>query len=174
MNSTELTLKVLDAQSGCKKSFAYICENYYKPSFRFAMKLSKHPDLAKDITQEAWTTVAKDIKSLKEPSVFKAWLFRIIYRRFIDTQRKHKLQSLEDNAVPEPYQEEESEELDISRYINQLPENERYTVYLFYFEQMSLSEIAVVSNVAVGTVKSRLFRARAQLSNWLNEDEVRK
>lgn len=170
MNSAELTLKVLEAQKGCKESFTQVCEFYYKPSFRFAMKLSRHSELAKDITQDTWTTVAKDIKSLKEPSVFKAWLFRIVYRRFIDSQRKQKFQSIDESSVPEPYEEEHSDDLDIRRYINQLPESERYTVYLFYFEQMSLSDIAVVSSVAVGTVKSRLFRARAQLATWLDED----
>jgi len=170
MESTKLAIKVLDAQRGCSIAFSKVCEFYYKPSFLFAMKLSKHPEFAKDITQDAWVTVAKDINSLKEPSAFKSWLFRIVYRRFIDMQRKPKFHSIEDNEVQEPVVEDNCDNSELQKYINQLPEHERYTIYLFYFEQMSLSEIAIVSSVAVGTVKSRLHRARAQLAARLDKD----
>ncbi|WP_425607891.1 RNA polymerase sigma factor [Pseudoalteromonas rhizosphaerae] len=50
-----------------------------------------------------------------------------------------------------------------------MPDSERLSVYLFYLEQMSISDIALITNVAVGTVKSRLHRARAQLVKWLSE-----
>lgn len=172
MNSTQITLAVISAQQGDEPSFNSLCTYLYNPSFLFAMKLCKQKDLAKDITQEAWTVVAKDIRKLKEPSVFKAWLFRVVYHKFIDVTRKDKyIESFQpdkhEQSIDTTHCNEQS--IDLAKLINNLPDSERLSVYLFYLEQMSISDIALITNVAVGTVKSRLHRARAQLVKWLSE-----
>ncbi|WP_318782646.1 RNA polymerase sigma factor [Pseudoalteromonas aurantia] len=169
MNSTEIALQVLDAQSGDKQAFSKLCDALYQPSFRFALKLAKQQDFAKDVTQEAWVTVAKDIKSLREPSAFKAWLFKVVYRRFIDAVRKKTdFEPLTDellaNTAPE-------QEYDLLNLINKLPDIDRHTVYLFYFEQMTMSDIAIVLGVAGGTVKSRLHRARSMLAQLASDED---
>ncbi|MDQ9093215.1 RNA polymerase sigma factor [Pseudoalteromonas haloplanktis] len=172
MNSTQITLTVISAQQGDKSAFNLLCRHLYRPSFLFAMKLCKQTDLAKDITQEAWSVVAKDIRKLKEPSVFKAWLFRVVYHKFIDTTRKNRhLERFQPDKHEQASDMTSSNEqsIDLVKLINSLPDTERHSVYLFYLEQMSISDIALITDVAVGTVKSRLHRARAQLAIGLNE-----
>ncbi|MEM5551546.1 RNA polymerase sigma factor [Pseudoalteromonas sp. NEC-BIFX-2020_002] len=172
MNSTQITLTVINAQQGDELAFNSLCNCLYKPSFLFAMKLSKQTDLAKDITQEAWAVVAKDIRKLKEPSVFKAWLFRVVYHKFIDTTRQSRgYESFQPDKHEQTRDITSSNEqsIDLLKLINNLPDSERHSIYLFYLEQMSISDIALITDVAVGTVKSRLHRARAQLAVWLNE-----
>ncbi|WP_404343222.1 RNA polymerase sigma factor [Pseudoalteromonas mariniglutinosa] len=172
MNSSQIAITVIDAQQGDKAAFNRLCNEVYGASFLFAMKLCKHTDVAKDITQDAWLVVAKDIRKLKEPSVFKAWLFRVIYHKFIDATRNNKhllideLNGYEKALSPVNNIEQQ---FDLINLINKLPDTERHCVYLFYLEDMPISDIALVTNVAIGTVKSRLHRARAQLEIWIND-----
>ena len=88
MKQSYTALLVLAAQGGDKQAFNQLCELHYQASYRFAYKLCQSPQDAGDITQEVWSKVAKDIRSLLEPGAFKAWLFRAIYRRFIDVIRR--------------------------------------------------------------------------------------
>ncbi|MFY8329011.1 RNA polymerase sigma factor [Pseudoalteromonas sp. ZZD1] len=172
MNSTQITLAVINAQQGDESAFDSLCRQLYRPSFLFSMKLCKQTDLAKDITQEAWAVVAKDIRKLKEPSVFKAWLFRVVYHKFIDAARKSRnIESFQSDKHEQATDMTSSNEqsIDLLKLINNLPDSERHCIYLFYLEQMSISDIALITGVAVGTVKSRLHRARAQLAIGLNE-----
>ncbi|BBN81603.1 putative alternative RNA polymerase sigma factor SigM [Pseudoalteromonas sp. A25] len=167
MNASEIAILVLEAQHGDKASFEKLCNALYLPSYRFALKLTRCPSMADDVTQEAWACVAKDITKLKEPGAFKAWLYRLIYRRFIDLIRKNKHILLPIDE--EGYAPTVEQHYDVLVLINKLPDIQRHIVYLFYFEQMTLADISAVLEMAVGTVKSTLHRARATLLELASE-----
>ncbi len=166
MTQTSTALLVIAAQQGDKQAFVALCEHYYQASFRFAFKLSQSEHDAADIAQEVWSKVAKDIRALLEPSAFKAWLFRAVYRRFIDLTRRQKKELLME-VVPEQTIEQTPNieaGLDVLTLIARLPEAERHTVYLFYLEELTIGDIASVLETPVGTIKSRLHSARNKLS----------
>lgn len=170
MKQSYTALLVLAAQGGDKQAFNQLCELHYQASYRFAYKLCQSPQDAGDITQEVWSKVAKDIRSLLEPGAFKAWLFRAIYRRFIDViRRQYKEQGIAEAPLvaAQPISLEQS--LDMLSLIARLPWGERHTVYLFYLEELAISDIAVVLDIPQGTVKSRLHKARRRLSQWAQQ-----
>ncbi|QPB83193.1 sigma-70 family RNA polymerase sigma factor [Pseudoalteromonas rubra] len=171
MEPSKAALLVLSAQQGNRRAFESLCEAFYQPSWRFAMKLSGQSASADDICQDVWTNIAKKLNQLKEPSAFRAWVFRAIYRRFVDLkQAEHRFEETQ------PTQAFETPDLDTSlsilTLINRLADEERHCVYLFYLEQMSLRDIANILDVPQGTVKSRLNRARAQLRAMVNEEQT--
>ncbi|MEO2281983.1 RNA polymerase sigma factor [Pseudoalteromonas pernae] len=167
MTQTTTALLVIEAQRGDKQAFDALCERYYLASFRFAFKLSGCEQNAADITQDVWSKVAKDIRVLLEPSAFKAWLFRAVYRRFIDLTRRHKKELLVDTVPEQEVEQFKRVEagLDLRSLISRLPEVERHTVYLFYLEELTIGDIAAVLETPVGTIKSRLHSARKKLSD---------
>ena len=143
-----------------------------------------------DLTQEALLKMAKNIKNLKDPSKFKAWLNQIITRLFYDyiRSKNRKLQTVpidkkdDDekdrfNVVDIPCKEctpEESSlnsELNciIERSIHKLPDSFRLAIVLREFQGLSYEEIAEITNTNVGTVKSRIARARNKLQEDLKE-----
>ena len=141
-----------------------------------------------DLTQEALLKMARNIKKLKEPSKFKAWLNQIVSRLFYDyiRSKNRKLQTVpidkkEDeqndkfNVTDVPCKEctpEESSlntELNciIERSIHKLPDSFKLAIVLREFQGLSYEEIAQITNTNVGTVKSRISRARTKLKEDL-------
>ena len=138
-----------------------------------------------DIAQEVLFRMTKSIKSLKKPSTFKFWLNQIITNLFYDELRR-KTRRLNTISIDAPYLslEEESEqtinipdtakipeektlsvELDrkIKEAIDNLPEQFRLVIVLRELQDLSYEEIAEITKTSIGTVKSRLSRARARL-----------
>ncbi len=138
-----------------------------------------------DIAQEVLFRMSKSIKSLKKPATFKFWLNQIITNLFYDELRR-KTRRLNTISIDAPYMnlEEESEqtiniadtgkipeektlgiELDkkIREAIDNLPEQFRLVIVLRELQDLSYEEIAEITKTSIGTVKSRLARARAKL-----------
>ena len=143
-----------------------------------------------DLTQEALLKMAKNIKSLKDPAKFKSWLNQIITRLFYDyiRSKNRKLKTVpidkkEDeeqdrfNVVEVPCNKCSPEESSlnselhciIERSIHKLPESFRLAIVLREFQGLSYEEIAEITKTNVGTVKSRIARARNKLQEDLKE-----
>ncbi len=140
-----------------------------------------------DLTQEALLKMSKNIKKLKEPTKFKAWLNQIVTRLFYDhirsKNRKLKTIPIDKNNDEEqdrfcitevPCKECTPEEASINSELNRiieksihkLPDSFRLAIVLREFQGLTYEEIADITNTNVGTVKSRIARAR----NKLQED----
>ena len=141
-----------------------------------------------DLTQEALLKVAKNIHQLKNPKLFKSWLNQIITNIFCDELRKYRRApdtvsiDEEDNENPalsvkfqipdkkcKPPEKCMSSELEkiIKNAIQQLPEPFRLAIILRELQGLSYEEIAGVTHASVGTVKSRIARARGKLQDGL-------
>lgn len=145
-----------------------------------------------DLIQEVWIRVYRNIKRLQEPEKFKGWLTRIATNLFYDELRKRKriksplsldapIQAHDGeinwelpSGEPEPAQELMTEEFyaQLQAAIADLPETFRTTIVLREIEGLSYEEIAEITGVSLGTVKSRIARARqrlqSQLQNYMN------
>lgn len=165
-----------------------LIKSIQKNVYTTLMYLSGNQDKASDLTQETLLKVAKNIKSLTSPKNFKSWVNHIATNVFYDDTRKNKkeyqLISLEDennrsffSAIKNFFTDKRckppdaciSSELDkIIKYeILNLPENFRIVIILRELEGLSYEEIALATNSTIGTVKSRIARARTRLQESL-------
>lgn len=142
-----------------------------------------------DLTQEALLKMAKNIKSLKDPKKFKGWLNQIVTNVFYDYIRKSnrslktvpidKTDDEKSEACPKiidlpcksknPEENTLGDELSsiIENSIHKLPDAFRLAIVLREFQGLSYEEIAEITNTNVGTVKSRIARARSRLQEDL-------
>lgn len=174
------------AQRGDLSAFNELVLAYQDRVYNLAYRIMGDPASASDATQEAFISAYQHIDGFrgKYPSSFKSWLMRIVSNACYDELRRRKrrpVTSLEDFAVdeeanpalvseiegPEKYAEREEMAQTIQAGIEALPSEQRITLVLSDVQGFSYQEIAETTDVPLGTVKSRLARARAKLRDYL-------
>jgi RNA polymerase sigma-70 factor (ECF subfamily) len=141
--------------------------------YNFAHYLSSDATEAQDLVQETYARAIAAEAQFKDGSNLKAWLFRILRNTFIDLRRRDQRQRTEggldtvadrtaEDQVGEPRQLRQLESREIENAMTALSEDARMVI-LLDLEGFNESEIAETLGCAAGTVKSRLFRARAAL-----------
>lgn len=163
------------------ESFDYIYIKYYKKVFFLALKMLSDEKLAEDITQEVFIDIIHGIKNLKNLDIFEAWIRKITINKVNTKRKKEKLvkenqlnydnellnniicdeSSLEDSLINSEFKK------DFLDIINELPDKKRRVILLYYYENFSLSEIALIENIPIGTVKSRLHSTKKILKDSL-------
>ena len=169
------------AQSGDSKALEEIIRKVQKHVYAiFSHLISRKEDIS-DLTQEALLKMAKHISQLKNPKSFKTWLNQIVTNLYYDFIRKNpnkfielsedELNEIKDKLGCEPGEKCLISEVDklIRSAIFTLPKNLRITLVLREYEGLSYEEIAKITNTAIGTVKSRISRARLKLQQELKE-----
>ncbi len=177
------------AQKGDPASFNQLVRAHQAIVYRTAYRVLGNPGEAEDATQDAFISAFKHIRSFRGGS-FKAWLLRIVtnacYDQLRSKQRKPTA-SLEallvdpddpapgmDQVAPDsPHDAAERQELNaaIQRGLESLPPDQRVTLVLVDIEGLSYEEVAEATGANVGTVKSRLSRARGHLRDFLVREE---
>lgn len=154
-----------------------LVRNHYALVYRFAFRLTGSPADAEDLTQQAFLTAQAKLEQLRDPSNAKAWLCAIARNAFLKSRRSANGVvpcSLERVAEPASAANSEpdfdSEEL--QTVLNELPEEFRTTLILFYFDEFSYKEIAEQMQVPIGTVMSRLARGKSQLRHRLGRRQL--
>ncbi len=160
---------------------------HIRPLYHFAFRLTNDEDDANDLVQDTFLKAYRFIKSFERGSNAKAWLFRILKNSFINNYRKN---SKEPSQID--YEEAEnflntgisswSESIDlrdklfrglvgdeITNALNLLPVDFKTVIILCDIEEFSYEEIAKITDIPVGTVRSRLHRARKLLKDQLAE-----
>ncbi len=146
-----------------------LVQECYTSLYRYAFRLTGSAADAEDLTQEAYCKAQANMKQLRETARAKAWLFRILrnaylHRARLERRRRHvSLENLDDlpELLPEPLPAVDPGQL--QEALNDLPEVFRTPVILFYFEEFSYRDIAEQMDLPLGTVMSRLARAKAHL-----------
>lgn len=176
------------SQKNDLKALEELLRREQKNIFTTFSYLSKKRGNVSDLTQEALLRIAKNIHSLKNPKTFKSWLNQIVTNLFYDELRKAskrpEIISIDEtehdgmtnpikNQIPDkkckPPEKCMSTELEniIKTEIQNLPEAFRVAIMLREFQGLSYEEIAVATNTSIGTVKSRIARARGKLQEEL-------
>lgn len=176
---------VVLSQKDDLKALEELIRREQKNVFAAFSYLSKKRENVADLTQEALLKVARNIHNLKNPKNFKSWLNQIISNLFFDELRKKQRRpdvisiDEEENEkniktqLPDkkykPHERCLSTELEemIRAAIQDLPEQFRIAIILRELQGLSYEEIAEVTNTNVGTVKSRIARARGRLQDGL-------
>jgi RNA polymerase sigma-70 factor (ECF subfamily) len=159
-------LLVVRCQLGERAAFEELIRAWSAPLLSHMRRVAG-AGVADDLAQEVWIKVLRGISSLREGSKLKPWLFGIAHHVMIDHLRARYADSANGVDVPEPAEENEDgrEEMltALEAQLASLPPLERETLTLFYLEELSLADLAKIQAVPLGTVKSRLFRARTLL-----------
>jgi len=171
------TLLVVRCQLGEREAFDALVRRWSTPLHRYAMQLAQDSELARDLVQDVWLRVLRGIGGLREPTHVRAWMFGIAHRTFADRLRARYAMPIDHAVQPETLVADDGDVEDqalmrmLADGVDALPLIEREVVVLFHFEELSLSDIAGVLAIPVGTVKSRLFRARALLRQRLTRGD---
>lgn len=172
---------VTAVQSGDGDALDKLLSAFYKDVFYFALKTVKDEELAADITQETFATVITTIEDLKEPAAFVKWMKQITYHHCTHYFSKKKEilvdEDEEGNTVFDVVAEDRTEfipdeALDqqdfrktILSILDELPDEQRAAVLMYYYDELSVKQIAEIQGVSEGTVKSRLNYARKAVKN---------
>lgn len=168
----------MDAQvalsiAGDKRAFERLYR-YWRPRWlQFACWLVGDRDDALDVTQDASVAIAQNIHRLKDPAMFKAWSFTIVRRRAADHVRgaiktRRLTEALQ--REPEPPLRDDTATTTMSDLLQLVSADDQQLLTLFYVVGLNVAELAGALDVPAGTVKSRLFNARARLRRaWESE-----
>lgn len=177
------------SQQGDPVAFEQLIGKYEKKVYTIAFRMVGNHEDASDLAQEAFIKVFRSIKSFRGEAAFSTWLYHVVANVCRDYLRKSKIKtsSLDEPVVyegellekqlrdPGPTPEETTERKELQAYlqklINQLPDDYRLVLVLREFMDFSYEEIAGELNITMGTVKSRLNRARTMLKNKLLQTE---
>lgn len=169
----ETELLVARCQLGEPAAFERLVERWHLPIWRWVRGVAGDPAVAEEIVQEAWLRILRGIGRLRDPARLRSWLFSIVRRTFVDRLRWRYAEERNEPLDAEPAggdatDELAAEDLDhLHAAVADLPPPDRETIVLFYLRELDLREVAEVLGVPVGTVKSRLHRARRRLRERL-------
>lgn len=154
---------MLQAQSGSRAALDELFKSVQEPLFRYIVTLVNDRHLAEDVLQEVFIRIYRKLRWLREPQAFRAWSYQIATReafRYLKKERSWTDQVRDEgvlNVMPvaEPvYSPELVQQL--PELVGDLSPASRAVIVLFYLHELSLVETAVVLDIPVGTVKSRL------------------
>ena len=173
-------------KSGDKAGFDMLVRRFERQIYHLAYRLSGNREESKDIAAEAFLRLFRSLDSIDSIATMPAWVRRVVVNVHLDRVRsakRHPAVSLDalivakgdsmlwaaDTATSEPYPAMERKErrCRLEGAIASLPEHQKAMVKLYHQEERTYDEIAAILRVPVGTVKSRLNRARSELRKLL-------
>jgi RNA polymerase sigma-70 factor (ECF subfamily) len=161
------------ATGGNQQTVQRLVDDNYSALYRYAYRLSGSAADADDLTQDSFCKAQLNLGQLRDPSRARPWLFSILrnaYLHRVRAERQSRCVSLDSvcdlaEPSPEPLPDVDSEQLQTA--LNELAEVYRTPLILYYFDDFSYREIAEQMDLPIGTVMSRLARAKAWLRGRL-------
>lgn len=173
-------------QRGDKRAFELLVAKYQRKIFRLLSRLIRDPAEIEDVAQEAFIKAYRALPSFRGESAFYTWLYRIAIntaKNYLVAQGRRaptttetgldeaesfeEGEQLRDVATPEAVLLSKQVAAAVNRAIEKLPEDLRTAIVLRELEGLSYEEIAESMNCPIGTVRSRIFRAREAIANEL-------
>lgn len=165
IDATQRSL-VLRAQSGDREAFDTLLRDIGPPLLRYVTRVTGDVALAEDVVQETLIAIVRKLNWLNDPSLFRAWTYRIASREAFRLLRKRRASIFEPIGEIEAVPEEPSDPWKRERLLSSLERlspASRAVVTLHYLEEMQLSDVAAILELPLGTVKSRLNYGLVQL-----------
>jgi RNA polymerase sigma-70 factor (ECF subfamily) len=167
-------LLAIRCQLGERGAFDALIARWHGPLWRYLRRLADSSEVADDLVQDTWLRVLRGIAGLRDASRLRPWLFGIARRAAMDRLRRqyaHRADDesvIDDLAAPEVDAALESDLATLEEGMAALPCLEREVLALFYLRELTIEEMGALLDIPVGTVKSRLFRARGLLRRRLD------
>ncbi len=176
------------APKGDRSAFNDLVGLYEERAYKYAFRLTRNPDLASDVVADAFVRINSALKNFRGQSAFGTWLYRIVTNCYLDRKKRDKEtrnvsldQTLntgsgdmerqwEDDADgPAEIAERNARESAMQHALAQMPEYQQAMLVMYHVEALSYEEIAETLDLPIGTVKSRLNRARVALRDILSQ-----
>lgn len=168
--------------NGDTRIFETLVNQYKNMVFTLALQLIKNKEEAEEVAQDTFIKVYKNLHKFKGESKFSSWLYRITYNTCLDNLRKNKKNNETydldditinkiktiDNALDELERQEKKEM--IKKCLSKLKEEEQVLLTLYYYEELSLQEIASVLNKKYDQIRVNLHRSRIKLAKILENN----
>jgi RNA polymerase sigma-70 factor, ECF subfamily len=172
-------------QGGEKKAFELLIQKYQRRIFHLIYRMTQNSDVVEPLAQEVFLKAYRSIASFQGNSQFYTWLYRIAVNTCLSYVKRHSLEDSHENpqdidpANHHPdapsFQTENPEQLfirkefynQLTKCLNQLPEELNTTIVMREFMGLNYEEIADVLDIPLGTVRSRIYRARSHLKDLL-------
>jgi RNA polymerase sigma factor (sigma-70 family) len=167
-------------------AFTYIVDHHKDKAFNLAYRICGSSEEAEEIAQDSFMKAYRSLGGFQMKSSFATWLYRIVYNTAISNLRTRKkgVLSLEDfpadaaDFIGTNTSEEEADREYRSSLVNfalrKITEEERGIISLFYYDEMSMDEIADVTGINKSNIKVRLFRARQKMLAIIEKVEKKK
>jgi RNA polymerase sigma-70 factor (ECF subfamily) len=178
------------AQEGDEYSFNQLISKHEQRAFNYAFRMTRNAEEASDVVAESFVRVFNALNHFKGQSAFTTWLYRIMTNCYLDMKKRDKSRLLvsldstyttregemqrqvEDHAPTPDIRVESSErERSVQDAVALLPEYQRAMIVMYHAENMSYEDISAALDLPLGTVKSRLNRARLNLRELLIRNE---
>jgi len=159
--------------------FENLVKLYYGDLYRFGLSLTGNEADAADLTQETFYIWANKGQQLQKAASVKSWLFTTLHREFLKTCRRRNRfsnESIDERTEDLPNAPadcvERADSRTLLRILGDIDEDFRAPLVLYYMEDLSYKEIADVLALPLGTVQSRIARAKIQLLRRLSETNL--
>jgi len=174
---------------GDRSAMDTLVERHHHRLYRFAYRLCRDEDTASDIVAVSLIRAFNSAPSFRGEARFTTWMYRVVVNAFLDYRKKASIRvavSLDDeskfgpegralhlvdpSASPQTHAESSVRGQRIHAAIARLPEYQKVAIVMFHIEGMSYEEMAVALDLPIGTIKSRLNRARQTLADLLSRE----
>lgn len=183
-------LLIARAQRGDRGGFDALVRKHQDRAYTYAYRLTRNTETAADVVAEAFLRIHNALGNFKGQSSFKTWLYRILTNCYLDLRKRERarphgsLDAIMDTAegemgqqIPDtgPSPEEQAQQRArgdaMQAALASMAEYQRAMIVMYHSEDMSYEEMAAALDLPVGTVKSRLNRARLNLRDLLLKHE---
>jgi len=181
LNESKEAALVRRCQAGDKEAFRILVEQYRNILFGTAYLMMRDRGLAEDAVQEALIQMWKHLPSLHLHGSFKAWIVRIVVNEVKQQFRKKQVPTVPLEQVAEIADDfdgtetamvHDEERQQLKQALEKLPSEQRETLVLRYFSELTVPEIATVTGQREGTIKSRMSRGLERLRLILCNDRT--
>ena len=187
MTEEQILSIIRDVLAGNTDAFEDIVRAYERNVYNIALRMSGNREDALDISQESFLKAYHSLHSFRGDSKFSVWLYRIVSNTCLDFLRERKRRAEvplvrgddedeeereipDESLSPETLYERSLTREAVRRGLLSLPEDQRKILLLREIQGFSYEEIGQILSLESGTVKSRIFRARRKLCEFLSED----
>ena len=187
MNDDALLIEL--SQQGDRNAFDALIRKYEARAYQYAYRLTSNTDEASDIVADAFVRVYNALKNFRGQSSFGTWLYRILTNCYLDQRKKERSRrhesleatmNLEGGEVQRQFEDEAdgpdvllertAREEAVQGALSKMPEYQQAMLVMYHVEMLSYEEISDALDLPIGTVKSRLNRARLALRDLLARD----
>jgi len=172
------TLAALNEEPAATPDIDELVRRYADRLYRIAYRLTNRADVSEDLVQEAFLDAHRNLRQLRSAESAFAWLMSILRRRrakWLKGVARTAMAPLPEldlaAAIPDPPGAIDQEDLAVA--LERLPDEFREPLVLFYFDDMKYREIAEALETPIGTVMSRLARAKSMLRTILSQSAAR-
>ncbi|WP_249306110.1 RNA polymerase sigma factor [Lederbergia citrea] len=168
---------IREVLSGNKQAYTHIINKYKNQLYATILRMTKNPQDAQDLAQEAFIKVYHQLGKYDGKGLFSSWIYRVTINHCMDEFRKKRYKQvemtedlLENPNHPEVIFLKKEKNRQLERLIATLPEDERMIILLRYVNELTYEEISELVGAPVSTVRNKLHRAKKKMRNTVKRE----